>query len=122
MRFASITVTDIDRAVDFFVNKLGFRVLVEMPLPGDNSFVMVGLPDGGTTLVFSRPLPGRSHVPSSAIAFETEDIQSTCDELIAKGVEFSRAPAKTPWGGFEATFVDPSGNSFLLQQGGLPIS
>jgi uncharacterized glyoxalase superfamily protein PhnB len=119
MRYASITVTDINQALAFYVNKLGFRVVVEMPLPGNNQFVMVTPPEGGANLVFSLPLPGRSHLSSSSIAFETEDVQSTYEALIAKGVEFSRSPAKTPWGGVEALFVDPFGNSFLLQQGGL---
>ncbi len=119
MRYVSITVTDLDQALDFYVGKLGFRLRVEMPIPGGNRFVMLSLPDGGTHLVFSLPLPGREHAVSSSISFETEDIQSTYEELSAQGVEFSRPPAKTAWGGIEAAFHDPFGNSFLLQQGGL---
>ncbi len=67
----------------------------------------------------SLSLPGRSHTASSSISFETEDIQATYTELAGKGVKFQRQPAKTPWGGQEALFIDPFGNSFLLQQGGL---
>ncbi len=119
IRYASITVNDIDRALDFYLNVLGFRKLVEMPIPGGNRFVMVAPPGGGSNLVFSLPLPGRPHVPSTFISFEADDVEATCHELAAKGVEFSRPPAKTAWGGVEATFVDPFGNSFLLQQGGL---
>ena len=119
MRYASITVTDIDQAIDFYVNKLGFRVLVKMALPAGNQFVMTAPPEGGSNLVFSLPLPGRNHTPTSAISFETADAAATHDELRSKGVEFSRAPSETPWGGVEAMFVDPFGNSFMLQQGGL---
>lgn len=119
MRYASITVTEISQAMVFYVDQLGFRVLVEMPLPGNNQFVMVAPPEGGSNLVFSLPLPGRSHTPSTAIAFETDDVQATYEKLSGKGVVFPRPPAKTPWGGIEAQFVDPFGNSFLLQQGGL---
>ncbi len=119
MRYASITVTDIDRAIDFYLNVLGFDKLVEMPIPGGNRFVMVAPAGGGSALVFSLPLPGRSHVPSTYISFEADDVDATYHELAAKGVEFSRPPAKTAWGGVEAMFVDPFGNSFLLQQGGL---
>ncbi len=119
MRYASITVTDINQAMEFYVDTLSFRVLVEMPLPGSNRFVMVAPPEGGSNLVFSLPLPGRSHSPSNFIAFETEDVQATYEQFNGKGVEFPRLPAKTPWGGIEAQFVDPFGNSFLLQQGGL---
>ncbi len=119
MRYASITVTDLDQAMDFYVNKLGFQVRVEMPIPGGNRFVMVAPAQGGANLVFSLPLPGRSHTPSSYISFETNDVQSTYTELVAKGVDFPRPPAKTAWGGVEALFTDPFGNSFLLQEGGL---
>lgn len=119
MRYVSITVTDLEQAHEFFVNKLGFRAVVEMPLPGNNQFVMVALPEGGANLVYSLPFPGRPHAPSAAISFETDDIQATYEELTTKGIVFTRPPAKTPWGGVEALFVDPFGNSFLLQEGGL---
>ena len=118
MRYASVTVTDIDRALDFYVGKLGFHVVVQMPLPGNNQFVMVAPPEGGANLVFSLPFPGRPHAPSASISFETSDISTTHAELTAKEVEFTRPPVKTPWGGQEAAFVDPFGNSYLLQQGG----
>ncbi len=117
MRFVSITVIDIDQALEFYVDKLGFRVQVEMPLPGGNKFVMVTLPGGGSSLVFS--LPDQAHVPASGISFEADDVAATYNELRARDVEFSRDPAKTPWGGVEAVFVDPFGNSFMLHQGGL---
>lgn len=119
MRYTSITVTDIGAALDFYVATLGFKVLVQMPLPGDNQFVMVAPPEGGSNLVFSLPLPGREHVASTSVAFESDDVQGTYEELVARGVEFVRAPDRTPWGGIEAMFADPFGNRFMLQQGGL---
>jgi uncharacterized glyoxalase superfamily protein PhnB len=121
MRFASFTVTDINQAVEFYVNKLGFTVQVEMPLPGGNQFVMVAPPAGGSSLVFSLPAPGQTHVPASNVSFETDDVMATYHELRAKEVEFSREPAKTPWSGMEAMFVDPFGNQFMLHQGGPQI-
>lgn len=119
MRYASITVTDIGAAKDFYMNKLGFRVLVETPLPGGNQFVMVTPAGGGSSLVFSMPMPGREHIAVSSIAFETDDVRLTYDELVAKGVAFPKPPADTPWGGVEAVFTDPFGNNFMLQQGGM---
>ncbi|HEX9013991.1 MAG TPA: VOC family protein [Anaerolineaceae bacterium] len=119
IRFVSFTVTDLDQAVDFYVNRLGFSLRVQMPLPGGNQFVMVAPPGGGTSLVFSLPMPGRTHTPTSGVSFETGDVQSTYEDLQAQGVEFTRPPAATPWGGVEAVFADPSGNSFMLQEGGL---
>lgn len=119
VRYVSITVTDIDKAIDYYVGQLGFNPIVQMPLPDGNQFVMVAPPGGGSNLVFSLPLPGRTHTPSAAIAFESEDVQSAYDALLARGISFTRPPAKTPWGGVETAFVDPFGNSFLIQEGGL---
>jgi len=59
IRSASITVTDIEKAKEFYTQILGFRVVVEMPLPGNIHFVMVAPKDGGSNLVFSLPLPAR---------------------------------------------------------------
>ncbi len=118
MRFVGITVTDVNLAMEFYVDKLGFAVQVEMPLPGGNKFVMVAPPNGGSSLVFSLPGPVQTHSPVSNISFETDDVMATYNELRAKGVEFSREPARTPWGGVEAQFVDPFGNHFMLHQGG----
>ena len=119
MRFASITVTDIGAAKDFYVSKLGFRLLVETPLPGGNQFVMVAPAGGGSSLVFSMPMPGQEHIGVSSIAFETDDVRLTYGDLVAKGVAFPKPPADTPWGGVEAVFADPFGNNFMLQQGGI---
>lgn len=119
LRFVSVTVTDIDEAMSFYVDTLGLKVLRETPLPGSNRFVMLSLPQSGTNLVFSMPLPGQEHVPARNFALGSDDVQATYEELSAKGVEFPRVPAQTPWGGVEAAFVDPFGNTFMLQQGGM---
>lgn len=119
VRFASVTVTDIDEAMRFYTETLGLPVVRETPLPGGNRFVMLGLSGGGSNLVFSMPLPGQEHTPTRNIALGADDVQATFEELSAKGVEFARPPAQTPWGGVEAAFVDPFGNTFMVQEGGL---
>lgn len=119
LRFVSVTVTDIDEAMRFYVDTLGLKVVRETPLPGGNRFVMVALPEGGSNLVFSMPLPGQDHVAARNIALGADDVQATFEEMAARGVEFSRTPAQTPWGGVEAAFVDPFGNTFMLQEGGM---
>lgn len=117
MQYASITVTDIELAKDVYVNKLGFKLLVETPHPGGNKFVMVRSVGGEKTVVFSLPFPGREQVPSFSIAFTTDSVEETYAELTAQGVTFNKEPAKTPRGGMEDFFVDPSGNTFTLHQG-----
>lgn len=114
MQFVSITVTDIELAKDFYVNKLGFKLLIENPLHGGNKFIMVCPLGGDTSIVFTLPFPNREHLPSFGIAFITDSVEKTYDELSNKGITFSQKPTKAPWGGSEAFFVDPFGNSFML--------
>jgi catechol 2,3-dioxygenase-like lactoylglutathione lyase family enzyme len=43
----------------------------------------------------------------------TDDIQTTYEELVAKGVPFDFPPAEQP-GGTQAVFRDPDGNGLVL--------
>ncbi|MCW5620228.1 MAG: VOC family protein [Burkholderiales bacterium] len=52
----------------------------------------------------------------TGLSFPVEDIQSTHRQLCAVGVEFSGAPEQQYWGGWLATFIDPSGNGLQLVQ------
>lgn len=47
-------------------------------------------------------------------SIEVEDIHSVYDSLRRKGVEFTSAPQKQPWGGVLAHFKDPDGNIVTL--------
>lgn len=118
MRFASVFTNDEDRAIDFYVNKLGFQLLFDNPTNFGGRFLAFMPPGGGTWLVMSKPIPGMPAQVGgfSQISFETEDVQATYEALSAKGVEFPQPPTRRFWGGVEAQFVDPDGNIFLLQQ------
>lgn len=118
MRFASLTVADVDISYDFYVNKLGFQPQVDNPLPDGNRFVMMVPPAGGSSIVISRPLPGQELRTVSSISLEADDVRSTYEDLLAKGVQFPQPPTETPWGGVQAVFSDPDGNTFMLQEGG----
>lgn len=122
MRFASIIISDDERTIDFYVNKLGFELVHDNPAPGGLRFMMFKPTGGGAHLVASRPIPGRPNQVAggpSNISWETEDVEALYEELRAKGVEFVQPPTKRFWGGVEAIFADPDGNQFLLQQGGM---
>lgn len=47
-------------------------------------------------------------------SIEVDDIHRVYQHLRDKGVEFTAAPAKQPWGGTLAHFKDPEGNVFTL--------
>jgi len=123
----SIFVTDQDRALDFYVNKLGFEQRRDDPM-GQSAprWIEVAPPGAQTALVLFKPtreMPGASsfeaavaHIGSFApFIFNVDDMQATHRELTARGVEFSDPPAKQPWGWW-ATIKDPDGNLIGLHQ------
>ena len=52
----------------------------------------------------------------TGIAFAVPDLDAAYRELAAKRVRFTLPPTKQPWGGYLATFADPDGNIFYLDQ------
>ena len=48
------------------------------------------------------------------VSLQVDDVQSTYDKLVAKGVEFTSIPEEQAWGGVLANFQDPSGNTITL--------
>lgn len=118
MRFASCFTNDEDRAIDFWVNKVGFQLLFDNPTNFGGRFLAFLPPGGSTWFVMSKPVPGMPAQVGgfSNIAWECDDLEATYEALKAKGVEFTQAPTRRFWGGVEAQFQDPDGNVFMLHQ------
>jgi len=113
VKFVSIPVTDQDRALAFFTEKLGFRVLTDQPFSETQRWIELGIAGADTRVVLFRteegPQPGRM----MNLTLWTDDVEGTARELKRNGVEFVAEPKKEPWGTF-AIFKDPDGNSFVL--------
>ena len=55
-----VTVADTDRAMDFYVDTLGFEKVVEVPMgPEDMRWVEVAFNGTKTTIALAPPPPGR---------------------------------------------------------------
>jgi predicted enzyme related to lactoylglutathione lyase len=113
IKFASIPVTDQDRALEFYTQKLGFTILTDQPF-GEQRWIELGIPGAQTGVVLFTPDEHKGHVGSfSHISFFTDDIEKTYQELLQRGVEMDGPPKKMPWGTF-ITFKDPDGNGYVL--------
>jgi predicted enzyme related to lactoylglutathione lyase len=125
----SVFVTDQDRAVDFYVNKLGFEKRSDQPMgPDAPRWIEVAPPGAQTSLVIYRPteaMPGASTYEMAlaqigkfcSFIFEVDDMEATHAELSARGVEFPDRPAQQFWGWW-ATVKDPDGNVIGLHKAG----
>lgn len=129
MTHTSIYVLDQDRAIDFYTNKLGFKIITDIPMADNDRWITVCPPkQPGFEIILSPLTRGmfskgtvkalKELVQKGAFGlgvFTCTDIFATYEELKAKGVEFTKPPTKELYG-TEALFKDDSGNWFSLAQ------
>src|SRR5579864_9440751 len=114
----NIFVRDLDRSLQFYVDQLGFGVVIDESYESGGRWVAVAPPDGNTVLALVRPkrnseeykLIGRSR----HAVLVTEDVMAKFDEWQKRGVQFHHPPQTTLWGGIFTRFDDLDGNSFSL--------
>jgi predicted enzyme related to lactoylglutathione lyase len=113
VKFVSIPTTNQDRALAFYTEKLGFKVLTDQPFDDAQRWIELRVGQSDTRLVLfttdTGPKPGASF--NGALA--CDNVERTYEELSARGVEFVAPPTKQPWGTF-AVMKDPDGNQFVL--------
>jgi catechol 2,3-dioxygenase-like lactoylglutathione lyase family enzyme len=112
-----VLVSDTDKAIDFYVEKLGFDMRVDVPMGNGYRWVEVGLPGGSTTLAIVPPPPDGESKPGgqTGVVIDTDDIDASHRELKSRGVdvdaEISRLGDPVPpmfW------FRDLDGNALLI--------
>jgi serine phosphatase RsbU (regulator of sigma subunit)/catechol 2,3-dioxygenase-like lactoylglutathione lyase family enzyme len=118
LHFAIIYVRDLDRSLRFYVDQLGFRVVVDHTFPDGNRWIEVAPADGNAHLGLTQLRPDEDVEklirPEARIWFITEDVTRKYDEWKARGVDFEFPPQVPAWGGIHTRFKDPDGNSFGL--------
>jgi serine phosphatase RsbU (regulator of sigma subunit)/predicted enzyme related to lactoylglutathione lyase len=117
----NIFVRDHDRSLQFFVEQLGFGLVVDKSYESGDRWVAVAPPDGSTIVALSAPKPNSKEYKqigrSRDIVFVTEDVVSKYNEWRRRGVRFHHPPQTTLWGGIFTRFEDIDGNSFSLVGG-----
>jgi catechol 2,3-dioxygenase-like lactoylglutathione lyase family enzyme len=132
-----IPVSDVDRAKAFY-GSLGWRLDADFPF--DNGFRIVQFtpPGSGTSVQFGTNLTSAAPGSAQGLYLVVSDIQAAREQLVGRGVEVSEVfHAGTPGAQFQpdgtsgrvsgpaadhasygsfATFHDPDGNGWLLQE------
>jgi catechol 2,3-dioxygenase-like lactoylglutathione lyase family enzyme len=132
-----IPVSDVDRAKEFY-SKLGWRLDADFPF--DNGFRVVQFtpPGSGASVQFGSKITSAAPGSAQGNYLIVSDIEAARDELAARGVDVSEvfypgapgaqfqpedmngrvagtAPDHASYSSF-ATFSDPDGNGWLLQE------
>ena len=124
----TIYVSDQDRALAFYLDKLGFEKRMDAPMgpPGAPRWIEVAPPGGQTSLVLYAPtpeMPGASSYEQAKaqigtfapFIFNVDSVRGTFEQLKARGVEFADEPSENPWGWW-ATLKDPDGNTIGMHE------
>mgnify|MGYP000306202102 CR=1 FL=1 len=112
-----IFVNDQDKAIDFYVNKLGFEKRTDEPADDKgNRWIEVVPPNSDIALILAH---GFGHWSPERVGgytgliFNVEDMASTVKSLKAKGVTFEGEVFSDPHGTY-AHVQDPDGNVSIL--------
>ncbi len=137
-----IFVRDLDRSLHFYLDQLGFRLVIDTRLQSGERWVAVSPPDGTAILTLVAPKPRSAEHRligrATQVVLVTADVAGRFQEWSRKGVHFSSTPrlrrikyeptpaadpSSTPrllgeetpvWGGVFARFRDVDGNAFSL--------
>jgi uncharacterized glyoxalase superfamily protein PhnB len=128
---AHLWVHDQEVALKYWTEKVGMEVRQDVSLPELGfRWLTVGPPGQDDVSIVLMAVPGppimddatREQVMevvakgfAGTVFLTTENCQESYEQLKARGVEFTEAPHKMPYG-IDSGFRDPSGNSVRLTQ------
>jgi catechol 2,3-dioxygenase-like lactoylglutathione lyase family enzyme len=120
----ALVVRDYDEAIEFFTEKLHFRLIEDSYQPEqDKRWVAVSPPGStGTTLLLARasrpehePFIGCQSGGRVFLFLNTDDFWRDYNDMLSRGIEFVRQPKKAEYG-MVAVFKDLYGNLWDLLQ------
>ena len=123
IKLISIFVNDQQKALDFYVNVLGFKKSQDIPV-GEYRWIQLASPEGGDAELSLEPNvnPAAKAYQEALFeqgipitAFEVDDLKSEFQRLSDLGVAFTTEPT-TAGGVAFAVFVDTCGNLIQIYQ------
>jgi catechol 2,3-dioxygenase-like lactoylglutathione lyase family enzyme len=113
-----VTISDTDRALDFYVDTLGFEKVVDVPMGSDMRWVEVAVAGSKTTIALAPPPEGQeAGGEQTGICLDTSDVDADHAALRSAGVDVD--DEVTRFGGPVPPMFwlrDPDGNSLIVVQ------
>ncbi len=124
-----VPVTDVDRAKEFYADKLGFTLDVDHGSGENFRVVQLTPPGSACSIVFGVGVGDGVPGTVRGLQLVVSDIEAAHAELVSRGVECSEIshfaeggrkpgldPERRDYGSF-VFFSDPDGNSWAVQEG-----
>jgi catechol 2,3-dioxygenase-like lactoylglutathione lyase family enzyme len=116
---AMIYVKDVDRALRFYHDLMGFKLIEDFRYEGSSVYARLRAPGGDGTIALHLAGPG---VPLASdgvrLYFEIRDLEGFCRKLQQKGFYMTQMPRMMPWGWRHAYLNDPDGHEISLYWAG----
>lgn len=109
-----IPVTDVDRAKQFYVDKLGFNADYDQKVSDELRFVQLTPPGSACSIAMGVGLTDMQPGWQRGLQMVIDDADAARAQLVAAGVEASDVDEQD-WGRF-VYFSDLDGNTWALQQ------
>ncbi|MEJ7794009.1 MAG: glyoxalase superfamily protein [Nocardioides sp.] len=109
-----VPVTDVDRAIEFYVDKVGFTLDMQARVDENIRFVQMTPPTSACSIAFGEGITEMTPGTQNGIQVVVPDAEVARKELVDRGVDAPEVQV-LPWGSF-TSFTDPDGNTWTLQQ------
>ena len=116
LKFCSIPVSDQDRALEFYTEKLGFKVSTDQRFDETQRWIELQIGNSVSGVVLFTPPQHADRIGTyTGMSFKCDNLEKTYAEMVERGVEFLGPPRRESWGA-SAQFKDPDGNLFVMSE------
>ncbi len=114
IKFIGIPVADQDRALEFYTEKLGFRILTDQQFGPKQRWIELSIPGAETGITLFTPEGHEDRIGTFVnTSWEVDNVEKAYEALVAKGVEFTAPPVKQSWG-TSVILKDSENNKIVL--------
>ncbi|OLF06234.1 glyoxalase [Actinophytocola xinjiangensis] len=113
LELVAVPVTDVDRAIAFYTEKVGFILDHDHTVSDDLRFVQLTPPGSACSIALGKGIVDSEPGSLAGVQLVVEDIEAARAELAGRGVEVS--DVSTGPGGAFVFFADPDGNRWSVQ-------
>ena len=119
--------TDLDKALAFYTQRLGFEVRQDVPMGPEMRWLTVAAPGDAHELLLAAvdhhiapaDRPSMREIVAKgdlAVFIQVDDLDKTFESLRAAGTEILQEPIDQPYGVRDCAFRDPAGTLIRIQE------